>query len=302
MNFRLGVDGGGTKTECIAVDATGAIVGRELAAGCNPNVAGPEAARRIVTEALTALRAGLRGPAGAPAVIRSTHRFMSGAPAFWQEFAAVLAGFGRVTAAIDSLPILELATGGAPGLVLHAGTGSFVAAQAPDGSIHYAGGAGWRFGDPGSGYELGRRAIAHAILELQGWLPESGLGPLVRRHAEVAPEADVRAVTRYFYQHAEPNRVIAALAPAVLGLAETGDRAAQEVVAASAGELVELARRVAEKLFPGVPPAQVPAGLSGALLTHPFVLGALQARGTFAFVRVTGSPIEGVRRLVAREA
>jgi glucosamine kinase len=300
MNVKLGVDGGGTKTECIAVDDTGTIVGRHLAAGCNPNVAGPEAARRIVTEALAALRAGLRGPAGGAAEIRSTHLFMSGAPGFWQEFAAELSGCGKVTAEIDSLPILELATGGGPGLVLHAGTGSFVAARAPDGSIHYAGGTGWRFGDPGSGYELGRRAIGQALLELQGWLPPSGLGPLVRQHAEVGPAADVRAITRYFYQHAEPNRVIAALAPAVLGLAENGDPAARTVVAASASELVELARRVADKLFPGVPLGQVPAGLSGALLTHPLVFATLQGQATFRFGRVTESPIEGVRRLVAR--
>ena len=47
-SFKIGVDGGGTKTECILVDAAGAIVARHLAAGCNPNVAGPEAARQIV--------------------------------------------------------------------------------------------------------------------------------------------------------------------------------------------------------------------------------------------------------------
>ena len=53
--------------------------------------------------------------------------------------------------------------------------GSFVAARDASGKIHYAGGLGWRFGDAGSGYELGRRAIARALLELQGWAPASGL-------------------------------------------------------------------------------------------------------------------------------
>ena len=73
-------------------------------------------------------------------------------------------GFGKVVACDDSRPVLELATGGKPGLVLHAGTGSFVAAQAPDGTLHYAGGTGWRFGDPGSGYDLGLlRAVTNAV-------------------------------------------------------------------------------------------------------------------------------------------
>ena len=144
-------------------------------------------------------------------------------------------------AAPDSLPTLELATDGAPGLVIHAGTGSFVAARAPDGTVHYAGGTGWRFGDPGSGYELGRRAISRALLELQGWLPASRLGPTVREHTQLGDAADARAITRYFYAHEEPNRVIAALAPAVLRLATEGDHTAHQVLIESANELLDLA-------------------------------------------------------------
>ena len=195
---------------------------------------------------------------------------------------------------------LELATHGAPGLVIHAGTGSFVAARAPDGTIHYAGGTGWRFGDPGSGYELGRRAISHALLELQGWLPASRLGPTVRDHTQLGADADVRAVTRYFYQHAEPNRVIAALAPAILRLAAEGDRTAHQVLIESATELLDLATRVAAKLFPGTPLDTVPAGLSGALLTNPTVSAALAPHTPLPLTPITEAPIEGVRRLLMR--
>ena len=56
---------------------------------------------------------------------------------------------------------------------------------------------------------------------------------------------DARAVTRYFYAHAEPNRVIAALAPAILRLATEGDHTAHQVLIESAGELLDLANRVA---------------------------------------------------------
>src|SRR4051794_2417841 len=55
MSFKIGVDGGGTKTECILIDAQGNIVGRHLAPGCNPSVVGPEQARMIVTDALCQL-------------------------------------------------------------------------------------------------------------------------------------------------------------------------------------------------------------------------------------------------------
>jgi glucosamine kinase len=303
-SFKIGVDGGGTKTECILIDEAGTIVAHHLAPGCNPNVAGTEAARAIVTAALSALISSptlnpqLSALSSSPIV--ATQLFMSGAPTFWQEFAASLNGYGRVTAAPDSLPTLELATGGAPGLVLHAGTGSFVAARSPDGTVHYAGGTGWRFGDPGSGYELGRRAIARALLELQGWLPASRLGPAVRDHTQLGAAADARAITRYFYAHAEPNRVIAALAPAVLRLATEGDPTAHQVAVESATELLDLAHHVAAKLFPGTALAEIPTGLSGALLTHATVRAALAPRTSLPLRSITAAPIEGVRRLLVR--
>ncbi len=264
MSFKIGVDGGGTKTECILVDVTGRIVARHLAPGCNPSVVGSDQARFIVTEALRTLVAQAKCE-GAPGNIATTHFYVAGAAGFWRDFAASLTGFGHVRTARDSLPVLELATEGGPGLVLHAGTGSFVAARGPDGEVHYAGGLGWRFGDPGSGYELGRRAIARAILELQGWQPVTPLAAVVREQTQLGGAVDAASVTRYFYQHAEPNRVIAALAPAVLRLAAEGDHTARQLIVNSAAELLGLALLVTNRLFPTTPIGAVRAGLSGAL-------------------------------------
>lgn len=295
--FRIGVDGGGTKTECILVDSAGEIVARHLAPGCNPNVAGAEQARLIITDALCALRA---HPAVGAGVIEAVLLCMSGSRLYWQEFAASLSDFGRVQIVDDSLPVLELATHGAPGLVLHAGTGSFVAARGPDGTVHYAGGLGWRFNDPGSGYDLGRRAIARALLELQGWRPASRLGPTVRDQTKLGPDADANALSRYYYHHPDPNRVIAALAPAILRLASEGDLTAHELVIESVGELLTLAARVATRLFPDQPLDTLPAGLSGPILTHPVVIAGLTARSPLSLTPVVGTPIEGVHRLLLR--
>lgn len=297
---KIGVDGGGSKTECILIDGLGQIVLRRVAPGSNPSVVGPEQARLIVTDALCGLLADARQTNGA-VKIGATLLCMAGSRSFWREFAATLADFGTVTALDDSLPVLELATHGDPGLALHAGTGSFVAARGPDGALHYAGGLGWRFGDAGSGYDIGQRAVARALLEIQGWAAPSRIGPTVRDHAELPHDADATALTRYFYHHPEPNRVIAALAPAVLRLATEGDPTAYGIVADSTGELVALATKVAAKLFPLVPLDSIPAGLSGPILTQPAVVAALTNKTPLPLIPIDVPSIEGVRRLLARQ-
>jgi N-acetylglucosamine kinase-like BadF-type ATPase len=308
MKYKIGVDGGGTKTECILIDSAGSMVACHVGTGCNPSVVGPEAAASILVAALDSLRAQAvthlaelqARPPQAGLVITDTLLCMAGSSGFWTEFAAGLAGFGRVQAVDDSRPILELATLGRAGLALHAGTGSFVAARAPDNSVHYAGGRGWRFGDSGSGYDLGARAIARALLELQGWAPASRIGPAVCEHAGVPANTGTSAVTRHFYAHPDGTRHIAALAPAVLRLAEEGDETAWAIVLESATGLLDLAVTVATKLFPAIPLATVPAGLSGPILTSPLVMKALAERSPMPLAAITDTPIEGVRQLLMR--
>jgi hypothetical protein len=228
--------------------------------------------------------------------------------------------------------VLELATGGAPGLVLHAGTGSFVAARAPDGTIRYAGGLGWRLGDAGSGFDLGRRAIAGALLELQGWRPVSApaLSPLAEALCAHTGFADYAANSRFFNTDAGANAAISAFAPRVLELAEQDCGPAQQVVADSVTELARLADQVIHQLFslasenPPVrkeeaetpsglrsqvsgfsPPALIPCGVSGRILNSvpaAFALRSLAAKLRWAVKLefITTPPSEGVRRLLAK--
>ncbi|HEY4300984.1 MAG TPA: BadF/BadG/BcrA/BcrD ATPase family protein [Candidatus Didemnitutus sp.] len=289
MSLKIGVDGGGTKTELILVESSGALVARHTAPGCNPSHVGAEMARIILSEALVNLRDGRE--------ISHTQLYMAGSPAFWQETAAVLTGFGRVTTAPDSVPVVELATRGKPGLVMHAGTGSFIAARTPDGAIHYAGGLGWKIGDPGSAFDLGRRGIAHGLLELQGWARATALSAALQAHLGLN---DAISLTRYLYNEVAANGEIARFAPRVIELAQTGCVPAQAALAATLSDMVEQARLVSSRLFSG--PA-VPCSVSGALLNSPPAVAALRLLAethdwNVEYFFLTEAPIEGVRRLL----
>jgi len=323
-SYQIGVDGGGTKTECILVDARGEIIARQLAPGCNPSQAGPEQARAILAGALDTLLAQSKIE-NLKSKISTTLLCMAGNRTFWRETADVLKGFGQITTTDDSVPVLELATAGAPGLVLHAGTGSFVAARAPDDTVHYAGGLGWKFGDPGSGFDIGRRALGLALLELQAQVhwsrsdlpavpsssaagsPQLQIGsPLAAALCAHTGLADYASNSRYFYNDAGANAKIAAFAPLVLDLAAHDCGPAQQVVADSITELARQADSVLHRLFPR-PAGKLPCGVSGRVLNSvpaAFALRSLASKLNWPVELrfIDTPPIEGVRRLLAKTA
>ena len=293
--FQIGVDGGGTKTSLILVDETGRVVAEHGAPGCNPSLAGPDRARAILSEALSALRAGHRG-----VTIRRTLLCMAGAPAFWKETAAALKDCGAVETTRDSTPVLELATGGRPGLALHAGTGSFVAARANDGALHFAGGLGWRLGDPGSAQDVAKRAFSHAMLELQGWKKSTALSDAVRAYTGQTEAPDV---SRWLYGNPDDaNTRLGGFAPKVVELARAACPPAQHALLCSLTDLVEQARLVTAKLFGET---TVPCGVSGTLLNSEPALHILRSLvathgWSVTLVPIADAPIEGVRRLLLK--
>lgn len=309
----LGVDGGGTKTALVLLSApTGEVLARHTTSGCNPSVCGPaEAAVRLRT-ALTDLLAAAQL---ADICVERTLLCMAGSPLFWTETAAALTAensWGDVRTTDDARPVLQLsAPAAAPGLVLHGGTGSFVTALVPTSdavadigrpdpfrpgwSTVYAGGLGWRFGDPGSGYDLGRRALGRALLELQGAAPRTALATWLEQRF---PHQSVFALTRHFYTCEEPNAVFAACAPSILDLAQSGDPTARRVVADSTGELLDRATALASRLFPAPPLTALTATLSGPILTHPVVRELLAGRSPLPLTPLAAAPIAGVSALL----
>jgi N-acetylglucosamine kinase len=126
MNYCLGFDGGGTKTQCVVIDGSGKVVGEGRGGPSNPlrcgydsafdslreAAAGALASASIRAEDISAVHAGLAG-AGRRNVVRRILVFLA------QEFPSALAQVSS-----DCEIALEAAAGAGPGVVLIAGTGS----------------------------------------------------------------------------------------------------------------------------------------------------------------------------------
>ena len=124
------------------------------------------------------------------------------------------------------------------------------------GTVHYAGGLGWRLGDPGSGYDIGRRGIARALLDLQAGMNSTKLAQALCQHMGLD---DAAAITRKLYQDPEAVERIAPFAPVVLQLAKADHPAAKQVVVQSAVELLDIAEGIRRR-------ARCASGRPGPLL------------------------------------
>jgi N-acetylglucosamine kinase-like BadF-type ATPase len=292
---RIGVDGGASKTALIMTDLQGLVLNDHTGPGCSPSHLGPDGARALIGRLLHNLISGIPG---IQHQIEQTRLFMAGSPEFWADFSSNLKGFGRVSAADDSVPVLQLACGSDPGLVIHCGTGSFVAARDRDGANHYAGGLGWRLGDPGSAQDIGRRATVRAMMELDGWHSRSEIANLLGKESGHSTR---NAILGFFYSRADPNTFLADLAPTMVKLADNGSDEAAAILAESLQPLVKAAGQVALRLDL---PSDCVLGLSGNLFSSKTALeivksNVLSQSQAWRPFRITDPPIEGVRRILA---
>jgi N-acetylglucosamine kinase-like BadF-type ATPase len=240
----LGIDGGGSGTRVLVIDAAGAVAGRGAAGPSNPNQVGWEGVANAIRDAVAA--SGVAGP------FAGVHAGIAGVatPEARAKVCTVLAelGFGApgVTSAGHDLEI-ALAGGlsGRPGIVLVAGTGSACFGRNTRGDSWQAGGWGPVLDDAGGGYWLGLRAIMTAIRAEDGRGPATTLRTVVLGATGALTLRDVLAMIQ---DGSLERQTIAALAPQVIGAAQRKDPSAQVVVALGAAELGLMVGAVATKL------------------------------------------------------
>lgn len=164
MRYVLGFDGGGTKTECVLMDETGAILARSRSGASNAVNVGSKASAAALAEAGSeALRLAEKQPANVAFILAGISG--AGEPAIQAEIKAFLQPcFPNASVVITSdLPLTLAATGEIPSLVVIAGTGSAVLGRTAPMKLARAGGFGPIIGDPGSANDIGRKTVARCF-------------------------------------------------------------------------------------------------------------------------------------------
>jgi N-acetylglucosamine kinase-like BadF-type ATPase len=145
----------------------------------------------------------------------------------------------------DALVALVAAVGEEPGVVIVCGTGSICYGRNERGLAARAGGWGYILGDEGSGYWIGRRALAAAVREVDGRGPRTALTDDVLAHFGVP---DAAGLVRIVYNREVPRANVATLGPTVQRARDRGDAVAMQILERAAEELSLAAASVASRL------------------------------------------------------
>jgi N-acetylglucosamine kinase-like BadF-type ATPase len=100
-------------------------------------------------------------------------------------------------------------------------------------------------GDEGSGYWIGREALAAVMRAADGRGPDTGLTADILAHFGVA---DVSRLPRIVYDRAQPRLSVAVLGPLVQRVSERGDAVATSIRERATEELVLAAQSVTARL------------------------------------------------------
>lgn len=246
-NLFLGVDGGGTKTHIVLIDAEKQFVSEAFSGASNPLRVGIEKSVANIFSAvdkacdiagksqgdIVAVECGLAGVRRAD--LRQIIRRMVS-----QRFRVKM-----VEVITDAEIALFAATDGKEGLVVIAGTGSVCIGQNSEGKIYSAGGWGPLAGDEGGGAGIARRALQSIAKASDGRGKTTNLSDVAVDYFRAGRLEDLSVA---IYAPQIDNARIAGFARYVIETAQAGDEVAISVLKEAGRELGIAARAVIKEL------------------------------------------------------
>jgi N-acetylglucosamine kinase-like BadF-type ATPase len=265
MKYLIGMDGGGTKTNCIITDLDGNLLYECNGGPSNFLMLGTEIVSETLLQLITkctdelkissddvaAVVIGTTGAGRKNDAEKLEHDFIS-----YAGFKAV--GFRKFKVDSDARIALEGAFSGKPGSILIAGTGSIMFGKDNNDNMIRVGGFGRMMGDEGSGYVLGRKGLTAVSKEFDGRGAKTLITELLKEMFHIStPEGLITEV----YKN---NFDIASAAPAVTEAAQQGDKTALRIIDEETDELTEHVETMYKKLKE----KRMNLALIGSLLTH----------------------------------
>lgn len=299
MALYLGIDAGGTKTDC-AVSNGAELLGQASGESCKLSRVGRVKAREnlqsVVQRACEAARVLVRdvqhvciGMAGAS---------LPDAVIWAQDTLREIIPDGTIYVAGDHVIAHRAAFGTSHGVLVISGTGSIAFGRNQKGETARAGGWGPSISDEGSAFWVGREAVAAALHQYDRGSAD-GLLATIAKSWNIAPEEVVRVANA-----SEPR--FAELAGPVAAEAERGDPLARNIAERAGKSLAQLAGAVIVRLWPdgGV----VPVALAGGVLQNSSIVRQAfrdtmkaeqpDAAVSFAYVR----PVLGALEIAAQRS
>ena len=302
--FYLGVDGGGTKTEFVCLNASGAERIRFSTGGTyHPEIG--------VEEVVARLRLGIERACAAMEVDAAalSHVFF-GLPAFGEDSAADariqaacgdLLGHDRYTCSNDMICGWAGSLACGDGINVIAGTGSIAYGRCGEHEAR-AGGWGEIFSDEGSAYWVAVKGLTAFSRMSDGRTEKGPLYTLLRERLDLRDDIDL--CSKVMTADAKRREDIAALAPLISQAAQAGDSEAAAILDDAGSSLAKLALAIRRSL-PFAHDQQVAVSWSGSVFTKAEAVRQrfveqLEAQASFDFVEPRHDPAYGAA-LYARE-
>lgn len=241
MKHYIAIDSGGTKTLGVLFDERGVVTHKLRAGGANPNTIGAEAAVQVVFGVIDKLRSLAAAP-------------ISGAVISWAGITAYgdaletrlrqMTGIDSLYTVTDAVPLLTGGLGDKDGACLISGTGSVCFVRVNNKLIRIG---GWGYlldVSSGSGFDLGRDALAAALHHRDGQGEPTILTELVTSRLG----CDVCDAIPHIYEGGQAY--IASFAELVFEGARRGDVVSLDILRRNCEGLAKLLRAAAKKLSP----------------------------------------------------
>lgn len=240
MTYYIGIDGGGSKTRFACFDETGVLLKEYVSGGSYCRQLGVAAVEAVLLDGIKRVRDGLYGELAAVSF---------GMPGFGEspeEEERLLSSLRRDLAPVpffvanDVAMAFHGAFAGNSGIMLVAGTGSMAWGRDENGEERRCGGWSECFGDEGSGYWVGRKAIGLFSKESDGRKPKTLFYDLLKAYLNCADEENDLALVSRLEALFESRAQVAKVHRVLLEAAEQGDREALEIYAHAAEELASI--------------------------------------------------------------